>query len=114
MKTLILIFLTFKLSCNPIFPIAQDKQLHLGVGFIISGGSTLIAKQLNWKHPMLIGLSIGTLAGIAKECYDLTGRGNPNVADALYTSAGSLIGSSVFSIKINICKKKKKSQPINT
>lgn len=91
----------------PTFPLQKDKQLHLAAGFIISGTSSFIAKKLNWRYPVLIGFGIGTLAGIGKELYDLTGRGDPTVPDAVATSLGSIAGSLTFGIKINFHKKNK-------
>lgn len=67
--------------------IAPDKKLHIIVGF-------LIAAVVGFVLNPVAGFTAGCVAGIAKEVYDnLSGKGTPEINDALATVAGSILGA---------------------
>ena len=102
-------FFTLFATAKP-FLIPRDKQLHLGAGFLITTSTSIISKQLHLNRPVIIGLSVGLFSGVAKELYDLTGRGTPSLADAIYTGVGSISGGIVCTISFNLHKRKKSSR----
>lgn len=63
----------------------QDKVLHAGAGSAIYGGSRAVG--------LTPAQSLGACAaaGVAKEVYDSTGRGNVEAADALATALPCLL-----------------------
>jgi uncharacterized protein YfiM (DUF2279 family) len=73
----------------------QDKVKHFGVGALVAGSTQMLAYELtdNRGKSMLIGFGAGCVAGVAKELYDMTGRGTPSFKDALWTGIGAGIGS---------------------
>lgn len=72
-----------------------DKVKHFGMGALISGSAQTLAYQItgNRGKSMLIGFGTGMVAGIAKECWDMTGRGVPSFKDALWTTIGAGVAS---------------------
>lgn len=69
--------------------IAYDKQLHFIAGLLIS--------CFGFIHPILF--SLGFFAGIAKEIYDAyTGKGDPEVGDAIYTFLGASVPCIIYFI----------------
>ena len=46
-------------------------------------------QKKNKKEAILFGMGMGILAGLTKELYDSTGRGNSNMKDFLWTATGS-------------------------
>jgi len=73
----------------------EDKVKHFAVGAMVSGSAQMLAYKLtdNRGKSMLIGFGAGCVAGVAKELYDMTGRGTPSFKDALWTGIGAGIGS---------------------
>jgi hypothetical protein len=76
--------------------IPPDKQKHFEAGYLI-GFSTSVAtfgqkplKSLAWD------IGVATLIGSAKEAYDMTGKGTPEIKDLVYTVGGSLLGYGVI------------------
>jgi uncharacterized protein YfiM (DUF2279 family) len=69
----------------------MDKVKHYTVGAAISVVSTEIMYSRTKKRvpSVLFGVGMGMLAGFAKEVYDSTGKGNRDVKDFLWTSAGA-------------------------
>lgn len=91
MKKLIAIFLLFAgLSAKACQP---DKTKHLAAGALISASTQIVVYELtgNKKKAQLIGFSAALAAGIAKEIYDSTGRGTPEMADVGATVLGASI-----------------------
>jgi hypothetical protein len=94
---------SFAQTTTPTSPLIHvDKVKHFVVGAAISGGAQMIAYQItnDRRKAMLIGFGTGMVAGIAKECYDLTGRGTPDIKDALWTGIGAGLAS--VSIRMTI------------
>jgi hypothetical protein len=89
-------------SAQPSSLIHTDKVKHFVVGAVVSGGAQMVAYQIteNKGQAMLIGFGTGMVAGIAKECYDMTGRGTPDIKDALWTGIGAGLAS--VSIRMTI------------
>ncbi len=83
MKSLILIPVLLLSSCASI-PV--DKKKHLAAGIGISFTVTLGTKKPTY------GLAAGCLAGAGKEYSDSQGTGTPELADFVYTCAGSGLG----------------------
>jgi hypothetical protein len=76
---------------------ASDKHLHFSAGYIIGSISSEVCspiyrQQTNKSRQLRFWCSFGaaTIAGVAKEFYDSTGRGEVEAADALATSFGGL------------------------
>ena len=67
-----------------------DKRAHFVVGF-------LIAAIVGLVNPFL-GFGAAALAGLAKELYDATGRGTPELMDFVYTVAGGALGASLVAL----------------
>ncbi len=74
MKTL---FLILALCKQP------DKQMHFAAGNIISYSNFTLTKK------KLFSLGLGCSAGVAKETYDLSGRGDASIEDLAFTVVGS-------------------------
>jgi len=65
--------------------IPHDKALHLIAGVLVF----VIAQPFLTPELAMIPVVV---AAIAKEVYDSTGKGNVEIADALWTVAGGLLG----------------------
>ncbi|MDQ3190847.1 MAG: hypothetical protein M3Q58_04565 [Bacteroidota bacterium] len=101
-------------NTNSGFTIPRDKQLHLICGAGITTVSYLAVYKItkNKKNAFWLGLSSGILAGIAKETWDATGRGNPEVKDAVATGIGAFVPAISFAILLKNPKKKEKKEMI--
>lgn len=91
MKKLIIIFLLFGwMSAKAWQP---DKTKHLVSGALISASTQIVVYELtgNKNKSQIIGFSAALAAGIAKELYDSTGRGTPELADIGATVLGATI-----------------------
>jgi hypothetical protein len=114
-----------------IAPTRTDWQKHFIAGSIISGATILSTQGLirtyNIKHgtqmsefkinllSSLAGLLCSVTAGISKEVYDrFSGKGHPEVNDALYTAAGGAMISISVVIPLELIFKSKKPKPIMT
>ena len=65
----------------------QDKANHLIYGL-------LIFILVHFFFGVVAGLLAGTVAAVAKEVYDkVSGKGNPELLDALATIAGAVLGA---------------------
>ena len=89
------------LSAASDFALAEDKQLHMGVCFVLSSlTSALVYKKTNDKKKATIyGIGIAMLAGIVKEVYDVK-HGNSDINDILANTIGSSLG--VVTIRITL------------
>lgn len=111
MKKFILIFITLNS-----FAQIDDQTKHFYAGFTI-GVSTALVTEHYIKRPVissLIGFSVGTLAGIAKECiYDKRlNKGTYELQDMFTTSWGGGCASIVsISIIINNGKNRNRKSP---
>jgi hypothetical protein len=65
--------------------IRLDLQAHFWAGLAICLAASLFLGSI-------VGLTVAIIAGIAKELYDMTGRGTPDVMDAVATIVGGLVG----------------------
>jgi len=70
----------------------DDKKKHFLVGTVVGGTAMTVAK-LYFKNDensdlkaFIAGTSAALLAGLLKEAYDATGRGNVDAMDAVYTA----------------------------
>jgi len=61
-----------------------DKQAHFLAGAAIASTATL------YSNP-LVGICLCILAAVGKELYDATGRGTPDVWDAVVTILGGAV-----------------------
>lgn len=66
-----------------------DKLKHFGAGF-------LICAVLGLTVGLWVGFAAGIAAGVAKELYDMTGRGTPDIQDAVVTFAGAAIAAALI------------------
>lgn len=79
--------------------IKTDKVLHFAAGEIAGGAGYSIAKLLNLKHPIAVGILTGVVAGTGKELYDkFSGKGVASFSDGFWTGVGGTFGS--FTMKI--------------
>lgn len=83
-KNLLLAALLLLPSCT------RDKYLHVGAGVGIAGVS--YAAGATWKQAC--GLSVA--GGLAKEVYDSTGRGTPEVMDLVATGASGCLSAYIM------------------
>ena len=91
------------LFAHVVFQAKEDKQQHALAGSIASIGGAkfceyyLIIKEESRLKCALAGAATALLAGIAKEAYDLTGRGSVDAMDAVYSFVpGALISFSIM------------------
>ena len=75
--------------------LSADKGLHFGASALIAGGGYGISAPF-FEHsrvpPLLIGAGVGVLAGVGKELYDATGRGDPSAKDLVWDGLGITTG----------------------
>lgn len=75
--------------------LGPDKALHFGASALIAGAGYGISAPF-FEHsrvpPLLIGGGVGVLAGVGKELYDLTGRGDPSWKDLAWDGIGITAG----------------------
>jgi hypothetical protein len=68
---------------------AWDKLWHLLAGFVVGGGVTL------WLGPV-VGLAAALGVGCAKEIWDAYSHGTVELADALWTTGGGVLGAALI------------------
>ena len=81
--------------------ISEDDKLHLAAGALISSGTYTIvySKTKNKSKAFWYSLGASTLAGLAKEVYDSTKKGNKfDTGEAVATTTGGLIASISFDL----------------
>lgn len=104
---LIIAFCMISFSSNAQF-ISDDDKLHLAAGALISAGTYTIvySKTKNKSKAFWYSLGTSALAGLAKEVYDSTKKGNKfDTGEAIATTAGGFTASITFEI---FTRKKKK------
>lgn len=78
--------------------VSGDKALHFTASALIAGGSYGISAPF-FQHsrvpPLLIGAGAGVLAGVGKELYDATGRGDPSAKDLVWDGFGVTAGLAI-------------------
>lgn len=62
-----------------------DKQAHFWAGAAIAATVSF------YTADPLLGLVVGVAAGVAKELYDLSGRGVPDIKDLIVTALGATV-----------------------
>ena len=67
--------------------IPRDKLLHFVAGFAVSFVAYVVTSNAT------IAFSLSALLGIAKEVYDSQGHGTVEVADAVATAVGGVVGA---------------------
>jgi hypothetical protein len=72
--------------------IEKDKKEHMIAGCCIC----IIAGVIT--HSIVIGFMTATTAALAKEIWDMTGRGTPDAKDLLATILGALAGILVLTL----------------
>ena len=105
---LIIAFFTFSNNCNAQL-ISDDDKLHFGAGALISGATYtfVYSKTKNKKKAFWMSLGASALAGLTKEIYDSTKKGNKfDTGELVATTAGGFTAS--FTLEIFVGKKKKK------
>lgn len=66
----------------------MDKKKHLVAGLVIAGAVFAACLIVGIPAAGQFAFASAVIAGIAKEAYDATGRGQVEVMDALATAAG--------------------------
>ena len=90
--------------------ISDDDKLHFGAGALISGATYtfVYTKTQNKKKAFWMSLGASALAGLTKEIYDSTKKGNKfDTGELVATSAGGLTVS--IALEIFVGRKKRKS-----
>ena len=110
-KLTILLFAFFLITTatNAQF-ISSDDKLHIAAGAVISSGTYLLiySKTKDKSKAFWYSLAASALAGVAKEVYDGTKKGNKfDIGEAFATTGGGLVASLTFDIFTN---KKKQRQ----
>lgn len=90
--------------------IQKDKVQHFVAGALISNYASSMDMYFseNKREAFIVGSSFGIVAGVTKECIDLTGRGNPDMRDFVWTAVGSVVGNMKF---VYVFKEPKKEEP---
>lgn len=77
--------------------LGRDKALHFSASAVIAGGayggSALFTDDRATRAAL--GVGVGLAAGIAKEVYDMTGRGDPSWRDLTWDAIGVTMGVGV-------------------
>ena len=97
---LLLIILCLPMFANAQF-ISSDDKLHIAAGALISSGTyTLVyTKTKDKKKAFWYSLGTAALAGLAKEVYDSTKKGNRfDTGEAIATTSGGFVASITFHI----------------
>lgn len=78
---------------NHLAAICTDKYLHylcgLGIAQLVA---QILAHHLAWWLAFFLGFITSVVAGLLKEWYDRHHGGTPEMADALATTYGGLLG----------------------
>lgn len=77
-------------SINLVEESFNDKRKHFYSGRAAGVLGEAFCESIEMDNLFLCRLSAATIAGVLKEVYDSTGRGNVEVNDALATSAGAI------------------------
>lgn len=78
--------------------IPYDKQLHFVAGFTISAIVSLLALRVG--HDPWIGFVVACAAGLMKESYDRTGRGQKDFLDFWWTGLGGVVAPLVIEMLV--------------
>ena len=111
--TCIIICIAFSNTCNAQF-ITDDDKLHFGAGALISSATyTLVySKTKSKKKAFWMSLGTSVLAGLAKEVYDSTKKGNKfDTGELVATTVGGFTAS--VTLEIFVGRKKRKSTSPN-
>lgn len=76
----------------------QDKILHAAAGFLIASIAGALAWLSGWPAHHLWAALAAMVAGLTKEAWDSTGRGNVDGLDALATAAGGIIAAIIIAL----------------
>jgi putative lipoprotein len=71
-----------------------DKALHFGVSAGLAAGGYAASSPI-WERPWqraLAGATLSLSAGVAKELWDATGRGDPSWKDLVWDGIGTGVG----------------------
>ncbi len=77
-----------------------DKAAHFGFSLAFGAAATASVPVAGgpagpqWQ-PLALGFGIGLVPGLAKEGWDLTGRGDPSWKDMAWNTVGSLVGAGI-------------------
>lgn len=99
-KSAIIIFLFFASICDA-QQISDDDKLHFAAGALISSGTYIFvySQTKNKSKAFWYSLGASALAGLAKEVYDSTKKGNRfDTGEAIATTAGGFTASFTFNI----------------
>lgn len=72
----------------------RDDRLHLGLSTLIAFGTYGVVALFDEREPLRVGVgaAVALAAGIAKELWDLSGRGDPSWRDLAFDVVGTGIG----------------------
>ncbi len=113
MKPLVILLYIFIFSFSSLSfaqQVSEDDKLHFGAGALISGATYtfVYTKTKNKKKAFWMSLGASALAGLTKELYDSTKKGNRfDKGEAIATTTGGLTAS--ITLEIFVGRKKKKN-----
>lgn len=75
-----------------------DKAAHFGLSAAVGAAATSVVPLAggpsgpDWR-PLALGVGVGLLPGLAKEAWDLGGRGDPSWRDVTWDVIGAVVGA---------------------
>lgn len=115
MKTTLTLLVLFIFNTSISQTASSDDGLHFATGALISSATYALvySKTKNKKKAFWYSLGLSSLAGLAKEVYDINiAKGRFDNSEFLATAAGGLTASLAFNIFTGKHKKKAKEKQI--
>ena len=109
------ILITGALSAQTFEPIPFDKKWHIAAGAVAGTWGTFAGNSLEWspEESALFGVAMSAVAGIGKECMDVSERwvfkndaARFDCMDIAATVEGGIIGAGLSYVALKIFKKK--------
>ena len=115
LTVILAILITGALSAQSFEPVPFDKKYHIGAGTLAGVWGTFAGNSIQWspEESALFGVAMSAVAGIGKECMDVSerwvfkndaARFDPMDIDA--TVEGGIIGAGLSYVALKIFKKK--------
>lgn len=109
------ILITGALSAQTFEPVPFDKKYHIGAGTLAGVWGTFAGNSLQWspEESALFGIAMSGVAGIGKECMDVSERwafktpgARFDCMDIAATVEGGIIGAGLSYVALKIFKRK--------
>ena len=115
LAVILAILITGALSAQTFEPVPFDKKYHIGAGTLAGVWGTFAGNSLKWspEESALFGVAMSAVAGIGKECMDVSERwvfkndaARFDYMDIAATVEGGMIGAGLSYVALKIFKKK--------